>query len=85
MWALPELIEAAVRAGDPRIAAEALNRVTQTARAGGTEHGLGIEARCRALLSEGEAAERHYGEAIRRLSHSRRRPELARAHLLYGE
>ena len=85
VWALPELIEAAVRAGNPRIAAQALNRVTQTARAGGTEDGLGIEARCRALLSEGQTAERHYCEAISRLSHSRQRPELARAHLLYGE
>jgi len=85
VWALPELIEAAVRTGNPRIADEALDRVTETARAGGTEHGLGIEARCRALLSEGETAARHYGEAISRLSHSRRRPELARAHLLYGE
>jgi DNA-binding CsgD family transcriptional regulator len=85
VWALPEFIEAAVRTGHPHIADEALDRVTETARAGGTEHGLGIEARCRALLSEGEAAERYYGEAISRLSHSRRRPELARAHLVYGE
>ena len=85
MFALPELIEAAVRTGNPRIAGEAVDRLTETARAGGTEHGLGIEARSRALLSEGEAAEGYYGEAISRLSHSRRRPEFARAHLLYGE
>jgi DNA-binding CsgD family transcriptional regulator len=85
VWALPELIEAAARAGNPRVAKEALDRVTQTARAGGTEYGLGIEARCRAVLGEGEAAERHYGEAISRLGRSRRRPELARTHLLYGE
>jgi DNA-binding CsgD family transcriptional regulator len=83
--ALPELIEAAVRTGNPRMAGEALDRLTETARAGGTDSGLGIEARSRALLSEGEYAERLYGEAIGRLSHSRRRPELARAHLVYGE
>ena len=47
--------------------------------------GLGIEARTRALLSEGEAAEGHYREAIDRLGRTRHRPELARAHLLYGE
>ena len=47
--------------------------------------GIGIEARSRALLRQGEAAEGHYREAISRLGHSRRRPELARAHLLYGE
>ena len=84
-WALPELIEAAARTGNPRIADDALDRLTESTRAGGTEGGLGIEACSRALLSEGEAAERHYGEAIDRLGQSRRHPELARAHLLYGE
>jgi DNA-binding CsgD family transcriptional regulator len=68
VWVLPELIEAAVRTGSPRSADEALDRVAESARAGGTDYGLGIDARCRALLSEGEAAERHYREAISRLS-----------------
>jgi DNA-binding CsgD family transcriptional regulator len=84
-WALPELIEAAARTGNPRIADDALDRLTATTRAGGTDGGLGIEACSRALLSEGEAAERHYREAIDRLGQSRRHPELARVHLLYGE
>ena len=51
----------------------------------GTDLGLGIEARTRALLGEGEAAERHCREAIDQLGRTRHRPELARAHLLYGE
>jgi DNA-binding CsgD family transcriptional regulator len=85
VWALPELIEAAARTGNSRMAADALDRLTETTRAGGTEDGLGIEARSRALLSEGEAAEGYYREAIGRLSNARRRPEVARAHLLYGE
>ena len=74
-----------MRTGNPGIAGEALDRLTETARAGGTEDGLGLEARSRALLSEGEAAERYYGEAISRLGRYQRRPELARAHMLYGE
>src|SRR5262249_31138182 len=65
MWALPELIEAAARTGNPRIIGDALDRLTETAGAGGTEDGLGIEARSRALLSEGDAAQEYYHEAIR--------------------
>jgi DNA-binding CsgD family transcriptional regulator len=84
-WALPELIEAAARTGNPRIASDALDLLAETAHGGGTEAGLGIEARSRALLSEGEAAEGLYREAIDRLGRTRRRPALARAHLLYGE
>jgi len=50
-----------------------------------TDWGRGMQARCRALLSEGESAERLHREAIESLARTRRRPELARAHLLYGE
>jgi DNA-binding CsgD family transcriptional regulator len=85
MWALPELIEAATRTGDTGIAGDALTRLAQFTRAGGTDFGLGVEARCRALVSAGETAESLYREAIDRLGRTRLRPELARAHLLYGE
>jgi ATP/maltotriose-dependent transcriptional regulator MalT len=85
MWALPELIEAAARCGDAQLAAHSLARLAEITRAGGTDFGLGIEARCRALLSVPEAAEGLYREAIDRLGRTRLRPELARAHLLYGE
>jgi DNA-binding CsgD family transcriptional regulator len=85
MWALPELIEAAARTGDTGIAGDALTRLTEFTQAGGTDFGLGIEARSRALLSDGETAENLYQEAIDRLGHTKLRPELARAHLLYGE
>jgi DNA-binding CsgD family transcriptional regulator len=85
MWALPELVEAAARCGDSRLAVEALDRLAETTRPGGTDFGLGIEARSRALVSEGAAAEGLYREAIDRLGRTQLRPELARAHLVYGE
>jgi DNA-binding CsgD family transcriptional regulator len=85
MWVLPELIEAAVRSGRPEVASAGLDRLAETAQAGQADLGLGLEARCRALLSPGPAAEGWYAEAIERLDRSRFRPELARAHLLYGE
>ncbi len=82
---LPELIEAAARSGKTASAADALRRLSETTRASGTEWALGTEACSRALLSDGEAAERLYREAIGRLGHSRLHVALARAHLLYGE
>ena len=85
VWALPELIEAAIRSGHANLAPAALERLVEGANASGTDWGLGVVARSRALLSEREAAEDSYAEAIDRLSRTRLRPELARAHLLYGE
>ena len=85
MWALPELIEAATRTGNAHIASDALARLAETTQAGATDFGLGMEARSRALVSEGETAERCYREAIDRLGRTQLRPELARAHLVYGE
>ena len=84
-WALVELIEAGVRAGRPDEAAAALDRLSERTRASGTEWALGIEARSSALLSEGQAAEALYREAVERLARSRGVVHLARARLLYGE
>jgi DNA-binding CsgD family transcriptional regulator len=84
-WALPELIEAAVRTGEMQLAADSLERLVDATSAAGTDWALGIEARSRALLSEGARAEAAYEEAIERLNRTRFLPELARAHLLYGE
>jgi DNA-binding CsgD family transcriptional regulator len=85
MRVLPELIEAAARTGNLGAARDAVGRLAEWTQAGGTNWGLGIEARCRALLTEGQAAETLYREGIGRLGGTRLRPELARAHLLYGE
>jgi DNA-binding CsgD family transcriptional regulator len=84
-WALPELVEAAARLGDDDLAREALERVIATTEPCDTDWGLGILARCRALVSDGPEADAFHGEAIERLSRTGLRPELARAHLLYGE
>ena len=83
--AVAELIEAAVRSGERQIAERALERLTETTRASGTEFALGVEARSQALLHNGDAADRLYREAIDRLAGTTMRLELARAHLLYGE
>ena len=84
-WGLVELIEAAARSGKRQRAADAFQRLTESTRACGTDWALGVEARSRALLSDGEVAERLYRESIDRLGHTRVRGALARAHLLYGE
>jgi DNA-binding CsgD family transcriptional regulator len=82
---LPELIEAAVRTGRAELAREALDRLSAMTAIEGSDWAKGLEARSRALLSEGQDAEHHYAEAVERFGRSQLRPELARAHLLYGE
>jgi DNA-binding CsgD family transcriptional regulator len=84
LW-LHELVEAAARSGEPEQAADALEELSQMTGIIGTDWALGIEARSRALVSDGEAAERFYRTAIEHLARTEARVELARAHLVYGE
>jgi DNA-binding CsgD family transcriptional regulator len=84
-WALPELIEAASRTENAELAKGALTRLGEHTKACETDWALGIHARSRALVTGAEAAEPLYREAIERLGRTRLRPDLARAHLLYGE
>ena len=84
-WARIELIEAASRTGEARLAGRTLERLAEATSVSDSDWGLGILARSRALLSAGEEAEGSYREAIERLSRTQLRPDLARAHLLYGE
>ena len=84
-WALVELIEAGVRSGTTGATSAALDRLSERTRASGTDWALGVLARSRALLSEGDVADALYREAIERLERTRIRVELARARLLYGE
>jgi DNA-binding CsgD family transcriptional regulator len=85
-WAaLVELVEAASRTGQTEQAVAALDWLTETTHASGTDWALGVEARSNALVHDGPAAEKFYLEAIERLGRTRIRTEFARAHLVYGE
>jgi DNA-binding CsgD family transcriptional regulator len=84
-YLVPELAEAASRTADRALLESALEWLSQRTGAIGSEWAIGIQARVRALLSEGEVAESLYRESIAHLSGPRVRLELARTHLLYGE
>jgi DNA-binding CsgD family transcriptional regulator len=82
---VPELAEAAARTGDVALVRTALDWLSERTRVTPSAWALGIEARLRALLSDGDAADRCYRESIAHLRRTPARAELARAHLLYGE
>ena len=84
-WAMPELIEAAVRVGAFELAAETHQRLSERTKASGTEWALGVAARSHALVAEDRRPNDLYVEAIERLGRTRVGIDLARAHLLYGE
>ena len=50
-----------------------------------TDWSLGVEARIRALQSDGPEADAFYRQSVEDLRRTRVRTELARTHLLYGE
>jgi DNA-binding CsgD family transcriptional regulator/tetratricopeptide (TPR) repeat protein len=84
-WALSEQVEAATRTDNADLALSALIKLAEHTETCEADWGLGLLARSRALVSASDAAEPLYQEAITRLGRTRLRPELARAHLLYGE
>ena len=83
--ALPDLVEAAVRCGELDTARRAVDALREQTEASPTAWARGVEARSRALLSEGDDADALYRQAISELAESRLGVELARAQLLYGE
>ena len=85
IWPVVELIEAAARCGVAGSVAGEYARLAEMTSASGSDWALGLQARSQALLSEGADAEPLYRESITRLSRTRLRVDLARAHLLYGE
>jgi DNA-binding CsgD family transcriptional regulator len=84
-WGLVELIEAAARSEKADLAADGLRRLSELTSASRTDWALGVEAQCRALVSEDDVVEDLFREAIERLGRTRVRVALARARLLYGE
>jgi DNA-binding CsgD family transcriptional regulator/tetratricopeptide (TPR) repeat protein len=83
--ALPDLVEAAARAGRADLASETLRRLQEATSIKGSDWASGLEARSRALVSRGRDAERAHAESVERLGRTPLRPELARARLVYGE
>ena len=84
-WVMPEVIEAAVRAGTPELAADTHRRLVDMTKVSGTDWALGLAARSEALLADDQRAEELYVEAVDRLGRTRMAVDHARAHLLYGE
>jgi DNA-binding CsgD family transcriptional regulator len=82
---LPDLIEAAVRAGNPSAARSALERLAERTLASGTALATGLLARSRALLATSTGAESLYQEAIEHLRKASETAQVARARLQYGE
>lgn len=86
----PDMVEAAVRAGDSRLAHTALTWYERWAEEGGHQWARSVAHRCRALVSaydqgDDDRAEEHYTEAIR-LHEGQAHPyKRARTHLVYGE
>ncbi len=83
--ALPELVEAAVRADEPERAAAVVDQLSSRAHASGTSWALGLAAISQALTTTGPAAEEQYHTGIEHLRAGRMVAYLARAHLVYGE
>ncbi len=84
-YVLVEIVEAAVRSGDLARADAAMVLLVERTQLAQTGWALGLEARCRALVSNDDTAEACYQEALDRLAQTEAVPDLARAHLLYGE
>ena len=84
-FVVPEAAEAASRTGDAALLTAAVECMAERTSVTPTDWALGMDARVRALASEGDAAEALFGESIERLARTRVRVELARTRLLYGE
>lgn len=89
-WSAVEVVEAAVREGQPDRAAAAAERLSAMAEGCGTDWIRGISARSAALVAGADSggaehADDLYRSGIEHLSRAGLRAEIARTRLLYGE
>src|SRR5262245_50994654 len=84
-FAAADLVEAAVRAGRPDAAPAAVDRLEGWAQATNPAWGLALVARCRGLLSDGDAAVDHFAKALELHAAAGRPFDRARTQLLCGQ
>jgi DNA-binding CsgD family transcriptional regulator len=84
-FALPLIVEAAVRCGDTAAAAEALEQIRHRAQVVQTPYALGLMWRSQALVWDDDRTPSAFDHAIDSFGRTPWRTELARTHLLYGE
>jgi DNA-binding CsgD family transcriptional regulator len=85
LWATPDLVEAAVRAGQPEMCSAVLQRFGAWATGSGLPVPAAALARCKGLLADADAAIDHFTAALDQ-DHSAQRPfERARNQLALGE
>ena len=82
---VPDLVEAAVRAGRPELGAERLPRYLSWAEAAGSAEAGALAARSRALLAGPDEADALFEESLRLHAVTDQPMQQARTALLYGE
>jgi DNA-binding CsgD family transcriptional regulator len=82
---IPDLVEAAVRAGRPELGVEHLAAFVAWAEASGSNDASALASRSRALLAAGEEADGLYRSALSLHPATERPLDAARTALLYGE
>ncbi len=85
LFAVPDLVEAAVRAGQPERCHQRLTDYLAFADSAGPPQVRALAARSRALLTSGQDATRHFEQALRLHTAGEGAFDRARTQLLYGE
>ena len=74
-----------MRCNAREVAVDALDVLDERATASGTPWGLGLLARCRAMVSDSASAADLYEESLEHLGRTSCGTDIARTHLVYGE